>query len=162
MIKSDNCTNRLHPYTVAELDSIIINEIMKLSLDKTYFEDMINEISDEADDALSTQNIIKEKLEDTDKQIDRLLNLYQTGLIDISDIQIRLGELQKERKLLEGQLESEKEKPALDIEKTWDTISTFSDILENGSAEDIHNIIHSLIDKIVVLNEEITIYWSFS
>jgi len=162
MIKSDNCTNRLHPYTVADLDSIIINEIMKLSLDRTYFDDMLNEISDETDDNISTQDIIKEKLEDTDKQIDRLLNLYQTGLIDITDIQIRLGELQKERKLLEGQLESEKVKPAPDIEKTWDTLSTFSDILENGAAEDIHNIIHSLIDKIVVLNEEITIYWSFS
>lgn len=162
MIKSDHCTNRLHPYTVADLDSIIINEILKLSLDKAYFDDMINEISDNADDMQATKDIIKEKIKDTDKQIDRLLNLYQTGLLEITDIQIRLGELQKERKLLEKQLENETEKPSVDIKKTWDTLSTFSDILENGTAEDIHNIIHSLIDKIVVLNEDITIYWSFN
>lgn len=162
MIKSNNCTNRLHPYTVKELDSIIINEIMKLGLDRAYFDDMIEEISGESEDRISTQNIIKEKLEDTDKQINRLLNLYQTGIIELSEIQSRLGELQKERKLLEQQLEKESEDPIPNIEKAWESVTSFSEVLENGSAEDIHNIIHSLIDKIVVLNEDITIYWSFS
>jgi site-specific DNA recombinase len=162
MIKSDHCTNRLHPFTVEELDTIIINEIMKLSLNQAYFDDIISEMQAEQKDNDLTLDILKEKMDDIDKQIDRLLNLYQTGLIDFSDIQTRIGKLQKERKLIETQLDNEKEEPQTNIENIWKIFSSFSNVLENGSAEDLHNIIHTLIDKIVVLNEDITIYWSFN
>lgn len=158
MIKSDNCTNRVHPFTVQQLDNIVVEEIKRLALDKSYFEEMIEEYQEESPEELEA---INERLSEIEKQINRLLNLYQTGIIELSDIQARLGTLQEEKERLTTQLSIEKPSPKCSRDIAWDRISSFPEIIENGNLEDAHRIIHSLIDKIVVLNEDVTIYWSF-
>lgn len=78
MIKSNHCSNRLHPYTVEELDAVIINEIKKLSIDRSYFDSMVERCRDEKPLDFSA---IQERIAEIDKQTGRLLNIYQTGLV---------------------------------------------------------------------------------
>lgn len=159
MIKSDNCTNRLHPYTVSELDAIIIDEIKKLSLNRSYFDSMASNLREAPPDDLEG---FRERIEEVDRQIERLLNLYQTGLVDIEEIQARLSDLNEERKKLEERIESaEPAVPCLPIDTAWEIITSLPAVMESGNAEEIHRIIHSLIDKVVVLNHDVTIYWTF-
>lgn len=159
MIKSDNCTNRLHPYTVSELDAIVIDEIKKLSLDRSYFESMVSNLREAPPEDLEG---FQERMEEIERQTERLLNLYQTGLVSIEEIQARISDLNEERKKLEERIESaQPATPCLPMETAWERITSLPAVLESGNAEEVHRTIHSLIDKVVVLNHDITIYWTF-
>lgn len=159
MIKSDNCTNRLHPYTVQELDAIVIEEIKKLSMDRSYFDSMISNLREAPPEDLEG---FQERIEEIERQTDRLLNLYQTGIVSIEEIQARISDLNEERKKLEERIESAQPvAPILPVETAWESITSLPAVMESGNAEEIHRIIHSLIDKVVVLNHDITIYWTF-
>lgn len=158
MIKSDNCTNRMHPYTVEQLDSIVINEIMKLSLDRSYFSSMVSELKHDAPDGLHGY---KERIEEIERQINRLLNLYQSGIIEITEIQDRISGLKEEREKLQAEIEKQEAPASLPLDIAWKNITSLSAIIESGDTEGIHRIIHTLVDKVVVLNDDVTIYWSF-
>lgn len=158
MIKSDNCTNRLHPYTVEDLDAIVIEEIKKLSFDRSYFDSMVESCRDNDPADLEA---IRERCAEIEKQIDRLLNLYQTGLVGLDEVTPRLGSLKEEKEKLQQNLLllDSAEAPAQDA--AWDNLQNFSAVVSSGDLEATQQLVHSLIDKIVVLNNDITIYWSF-
>lgn len=159
MIKSDNCSNRLHPYTVEELDSLVVNEIKKLSVDRSYFDSMVEKYRDDPPVGLS---VLRERVTEVDKQIERLLNLYQTGLVDLEEISPRLGTLKEEKeKLQQNLLSLDSTEACGSLDVAWDELQNFSAIVSSENPEETQQMIHSLIDKVVVLNNEVTIYWSF-
>ncbi len=159
MIKSNNCSNRIHPYTVEELDTLVVNEIKKLSLDRSYFDSMVERCQNEAPADFS---VLRERVAEVDKQMDRLLNLYQTGLVGLEEITPRLGVLKKEKKKLQQNLVSlDSAEAHRSLDSTWEELQGFSAIVDSGDLETTQRLIHSIIDKIVVLNNNITIYWSF-
>ena len=158
MIKSDNCTNRLHPYTVEQLDTMIIDEIKKLALDQSAFESMVTELREATPDELDGY---EERLEEIERQISRLLNLYQLGIMEISEFQDRITDLKEEKEKIQAEMERQEASAAMPLEIAWEHITTLSSVLENGDTEEVHKIIHTLVDKVVVLNNDVTIYWSF-
>ena len=158
MIKSDNCTNRLHPYTVEQLDSMIIDEIKKLSLDQSKFESMVMELREATPDEFDGY---EERLEEIERQINRLLNLYQLGIMEISEFQDRISDLKEEKEKIQAEMERQEASAAMPLEIAWKHITSLSAVLENGDTEEVHKIIHTLVDKVVVLNSDVTIYWSF-
>ena len=159
MIKSDHCTNRLHPFTVEQLDALVLGEVEKLALDRSYFDALT---SSEAPAPDNDSEVFKDRLAEVQRQIDRLLNLYQTGLVDLPAISSRLGDLNREKEQLEINIESLSHQNYIDLkEAAWETVSDFPAVLESGDMESVHRIIHTLIDKVVVLNTDVTIYWSF-
>lgn len=158
MIKSDNCTNRLHPYTVEELDAIVIGEIEKLSLDRAYFDSMVSELRETPPDELEG---FEERLEEIERQIGRLLNLYQSGIMELSEIQDRITDLKEEKEKIQEQIEGAEDPSYIPLDVAWENVTSFSAVIENGNTEEIHRIIHTLVDKVVVLNNDVTIHWSF-
>ena len=158
MIKSDNCTNRLHPYTVEELEAIVIGEIVKLSLDRVYFDSMVAELQDTPPEELQGH---EERLEEIERQINRLLNLYQSGIMELSEIQDRISDLKEEKEKIQAEMERLEVVTTMPLDNAWDNITSLSSVMEDDDSEAVHKIIHSLVDKIVVLNNDVTIYWSF-
>lgn len=159
MIKSDHCTNRLHPYTVEELDALVIDEIKKLSVDRKYFDSMVKKCREEPGNDLSA---IRDRAAEVEKQIDRILNLYQTGLVDLSEVSQRLAPLKAEKEKLRQNLLSFDSAGAHDpAASAWEELQGFAAVADSRDLEAIHQLIHSLVNKIVVLNSEVTIYWSF-
>lgn len=159
MIKSDHCSNRLHPYTVEQLDALVINEIKKLGVDRSYFDSMVESCRDETPAELPA---LQERVAEVEKQIDRLLNLYQTGLVGLDEISQRLGALKAEKEKLQQNLLSLDSAGASDsVTIAWEEVQGFAAVVDSGNLEATQQLIHSLIDKIVVLNNDVTIYWSF-
>ena len=159
MIKSDNCSNRLHPYTVEELDALVVNEIKKLAVDRSYFDSMVERCRDEAPANLEA---LQERVAEVDKQIDRILNLYQTGLVNLEEISPRLGVLKEEKeKLQQNLLSLDSAEACGSLDATWEELQGFSAVVDSGNLEATQRLIHSLVDKIVVLNNNVTIYWAF-
>lgn len=158
MIRSDHCTNRLHPYTLEELDSLIINEVKKLAVDKDYLRGIIRE---DAGPVLDESALCEERLAEIDKQTNRLLNLFQIGTVEISQIESRLADLKKERDALKMNIKKAAPVVNMDMEKIQSNARALQDALDSGDMQVVHDIIHLLIDKIVVLNEDIEIHWTF-
>lgn len=158
MIRSDHCTNRLHPYTQEELDEIIISEIRKLAVDEEYVKSIIQEDSgpkvDEAE-------LFQDRLKEVQTQMDKLLNLYQIGVLDLSDIEDRIADLKHEKETLQKSLEGASTSVPLDIQKVQSYASAFETAYQSGNTEYINRMIRLLIDKIVVLNADIEIHWTF-
>lgn len=158
MIRSDHCTNRLHPYTLEELDDIIIGEIKKLAADEDYLREIIRE---DAGPILDKSELYEERLSEINKQIDKLLNLYQIGIIELPQIEQRLSDLNQERETLKADLEKTAPVVKMDITKIQSYANAFQVALDSGNLEYTNSIIRLLIDKIVVLNEDIEIHWTF-
>lgn len=158
MIRSDHCTNRLHPYTQEELDSIIIGEIRKLAADEDYLKEIIRE---DAGPVLDESDLLQDRLAEIDKQTDKLLNLYQVGVVELPQIEQRLADLKQEREALKESLEKSAPVVQMDVAKIQSYANAFQVALDSGDAEYVNSIIRLLIDKIVVLNEDIEIHWTF-
>lgn len=158
MIRSDHCTNRLHPYTQEELDNIIIGEIRKLAADEDYLKEIIRE---DAGPVLDESELLQDRLAEIDKQTDKLLNLYQVGVVELPQIEQRLADLKQEREALKESLEKSAPVVQMDVAKIQSYANAFQVALDSGDAEYINSIIRLLIDKIVVLNEDIEIHWTF-
>ena len=158
MIRSDHCTNRLHPYTQEELDELIINEIRKLAVDEEYIKAIIQEDSGPQVDEME---LFQDRLKEVQTQMDKLLNLYQIGVLDLSDIENRIQDLKHEKETLQKSLDDASASVPLDVHKVQSYASAFEAAYRSGNTECINQMIRLLIDKIVVLNADIEIHRTF-
>ena len=136
------------------LEKTVFDEIRKLSLDSYTTNKRVDE----------RPKIIENRLSDVDKQIERLIDLYATGTLSTDKLQAKIKALNEERSSLANELEliEKEEKERLSYEDAVKMVSTFDDILDHGSFEEIRAVIGALIEKIELDNEDITIYWAFS
>ena len=141
--RSHNCHNKI--WRMADLDSIIFDEIRKLSTDP---------VQNDHDDL---RPILQNELDKVTAQIDRLVDLYALGDISIETIQSRVQELDQRRKLLLNELE-QSQRPLEDAETI---ISGFGEALELGDFTQIRELLTALIDRITLDGEDITIHWNF-
>lgn len=156
LIRSEYCTNRLNPYTAQELEELILGEISKLSKFPNGVLETIEQASPE-----DKSTPIQTRLDEINAQISKLLDLYQLGFTDLSQISEKLESLKDEKNKLENQLENLKITPTIEVDAVYETLEDFDDLLEYGTPHEIHSVVHTLIDKIVILNDDIKIYWSF-
>lgn len=156
MIKSDHCTNRLNPFTDTQLEEIIINEIKKLAVDPAYLAETISTTT-----PVDTVTGLRDRLDEISKQTSKLLELYQLGFTDISEISAKLNALKDEREKLEKLIENQTITTSISKIDARKELENFEEIVENGTPDELYQVIHSLIDRIEVLNDDIKIYWSF-
>jgi site-specific DNA recombinase len=159
MIKDPNCSNR-KSLDAADLDELVLNEIKKLSLDPAALDSLIEE---NATEAPADPDGFAERLEEIEKQIKRLLNLYQTGVVELEEVQGRLADLKEERVRVTANLEEMQNETDGKMSKAaaLASLASFEEILKNGTPNDLFSLVHNLIEKIVILNGDITIYWAF-
>lgn len=101
------------------------------------------------------------QLDGVNTQVSKLLDFYQLGFTDLSQISEKLESLKDEKNKLENQLENLKVIQTIDVDAVYETLEDFDDLLEYGTPQEIHAVVHTLIDKIVILNDDIKIYLSF-
>lgn len=156
MIKSDHCTNRLNPFTDKELEEIVINEIQKLALDPEYLIETINTATPE------DPNIgLRKRLDDISRQTSKLLELYKLGFTDIEEISKELGALNDEREKIEKLIDEQSITTTITSNEVYTCLDSFEETVEHGTPDDLYNIIHDLIDRIEIFNDDVKIFWSF-
>lgn len=160
MVKDKNCTNRKKTYEISELDNMIFAEIKKLAMDPEAFNKISNDNKDNYVPEVST---CKERLQEIDKQINRLLNLYQSGIMGLEDLQDRITDLKNERENLEKRIKEDEllDNNKMSKDEALEKLASFADVVDGGDANALFDLVHALIDKIVILNEDIKIYWNF-
>ncbi|MBO5970020.1 MAG: recombinase family protein [Clostridia bacterium] len=141
-----NCQNR--GWKVEELTDIVLGEIKKLHLDPV-------EVPVHADNNAA----IDAEIAKIDKQQARLIELYAIGSIPIDKVSAKSQELNDRKTRLIAERALKKKKPTK--AELLQSVGSFSEILDNGSFDDVRNIVTTLIEKIVLDGDNIEIHWNF-
>lgn len=162
MIKDPNCKNK--NWNVTKLDPIVENEIKKLSLDKNYLKELLKKETASKRQPIEETKIIQKKIDDLDRQINRLMDLYQKDTMPLDMVSERIEKLYQEKKALSKQLSEVKEEASIDFD-TEGIMAILSDIpliWDYADMEQKRHLMRSLIDRIVINGDDIDIQWSFS
>lgn len=159
MIKDHNCLNK--SYSVRYLDEMIIAEIKKL----TYNPSIILELQSQEEpmEPRNDNQILENRIAEIEKQINRTIDLYQLGTIPFSQITERINKLKQEQDNLVSQIVEVNETPQkMSYVDAEILLSTAHAILDSDDLKKKRELVHSLIDKIVLIGEDIEIRWAFA
>ena len=159
LIKDINCKNK--HWQMDKLDQLIFDEIKKLAIDQTY----LSEITDSSPSNDSGQiETIENQITKLDDQISKLMDLYSTNGIPLELLEVKIHALNDQRNKLEHEVEKMKSEASGKLTKSEviSIASSFSDILDRNIFSEIREVLTTLIDKIVIDGDDITIYWTFS
>lgn len=160
MIKDPTCKNK--SWNVKVLDKLVLDEIRKLSLAPEH----INVIIDENKPQNTPENdrqVILKRISDIEKQVSKLIDLYQIGGIDFNIITEKIETLNKERDTLQSSLDEVKTSaPELSVQEAKAILQTFSEVVDTAEPDMLRDLVHSLIDGIIIHGEDIEIHWKFA
>lgn len=150
-IKDPNCKNE--NWKIEELETLISNEIIKVAVDKQYkkiFENIDN----------SEENNIKniqDEINGIDKQISKLLELFQVSEIPLDMVRNKISSLTNKKKELLSQISNKNTNNNYqDFEKA---INRFIEIHKTGDVEELRLLVSTLIEKIIIDGRSVEIIW---
>ena len=154
MVRDPNCKNKA--WRADDLDQLVCGEICKLRLDSGQIDIPKTAPKDNPITAL------EQEVQKIDTQISRLIDLYTVGKIDLEQIAKRSEELSRRKTAIEKQINELRSRSDIQPEQAAELILTFADLLRKGNQQEIRATIVSLIDKIDIDGEDVTIHWRFS
>ena len=139
------------------LDAYVLDEIQKLKENPELIGDLRTGPKDDKTAA------IESRIRELDKQMGKLVDLYQLGTIAFDEIRKRTDAIRAERDKLKGELEHEKRPDGVISETEFrDRLDAFdADIFSDLDIERKQAIVRSLINKIVIYPDLIEIHWAF-
>ncbi len=161
MIIDPNCQNKR--WRVDEVNKLVTDEILKLQFDEGY----LQEISDLNADTVTVEDksiIIEKRIAEISVQLDKIMDMYQLGSIPLEKIAERIGILNDERNALETELfnlKNSNENKKTSLAETKDILKTANVILAGDDMDAKRMLIHSLIDRIELYDDNIKIHWAF-
>lgn len=132
-----------------ELDKLIFDEIKKLSFESS----TPSNLPDNTD-------IINDRINELNKQIERLMNLYTLDEVPFDVLQKKIHSISEQKAKLEKSLTVEPN--TISEEEAEEIVTSFDDILSTEDIDTIRTAITSLINRIEIDGENVYIYWNFS
>ena len=155
MIKDENCKNK--SYSIEELDEMVLNEVRKLSLNV----DLIHEMARNDDFTQEKLDNITKEISKINKQLDRYLKLYGSGVIEVSKLDEVVQPLEEKKKKLSEEVATLKKSSELSEDDAVSLVTSFSEVIERNNYEEIRAILENLIDRIEIDGDDIEIHWKF-
>ena len=150
LIKDPNCKNK--NWKKEELEGLIAGEIKKLTIEPDSLADLMPKHTDNT----ATLNAEIEKL---NRQKSRLTDLYGKELLTVDELTDKIKPINAQIEKLKAELSASTD--FSEMEDVAEKIQNFSDALELGNGEQIHILTASLIDRIELDGDDVTIFWSF-
>lgn len=149
-IKDPNCKNKR--WDTFEVEDAVLEELFKMSLEIDLFKKTFNIAS------VNVKNELKARLEEIKKQINNLLNFIASG-IAVDETNKKITELEKEKEQIEEKLLSS-DKKEKDNKVSLNMITNLKATWFDMDFDEQRRIIEHLIDKVVVNDNEINIYYN--
>ena len=149
-IKDPNCKNKR--WDTFEVEDAVLEELFKMSLDIDLFKKTFNIAT------VNVKNELKARLEEIKKQINNLLNFIASG-IAVEETNKKITELEKEKMIIEVKLISSDQKEK-DNKVSLNMITSLKTTWFDMDFDEQRRIIEHLIDKVVVKDNEISIYYN--
>ena len=148
-IKDPNCKNKR--WDTFEIEDVVLEELFKMSLDIDLFKKTFNIAT------VNVKNELKIRLEEIKKQINNLLNFIASG-IAVEETNNKITELEKEKEMIEEKLISSDQKEK-DNKVSLNMITNLKTTWFDMDFDEQRRIIEHLIDKVVVKDNEVSIYY---
>lgn len=159
-VTNENCINK--SYYFKDLDKMILDEVRKLKFDPSYIKKIQDQVEDKVNPIEEANRILEEKVEDIDRQMKRMLDLYQVGSIPTDVITERINELSSQKAKVLSQIVEVVPEVKLSFDETLSILETMEKVLEGTDEQKKKEFLGSLIDKIEIDNEDIIIHWAFA
>ena len=160
MIRDPNCKNK--SWNVSELDKIITDIVVHMATDHEYFLSVISADANN-DSSRLKEHTLRNRIQDIDQQINRLVDLYQMGNFPLDEITKRSQSLQQERSALVKELANLQDgKNSCGIGDALTILAGTQEIFSSGTMEQKQALMHSLIEYIDLDGENIVIHWTFT
>lgn len=157
MKKMDGCKNPIYRKDI--LNQIVIDEILKLSIDPSLIDELSNKNKSMPDNKIE---ILNKRISEITKQINKLMDLYQYDTFSLNEISSRMDPLKKERDTLEQELEIlSSVSPLISVEKAKEIVSSAEQIFSSGDEQRMKVYVNSLINKVIIYADKIEIHWKF-
>lgn len=150
-----NCKNK--HWKIEVLDEYIKGEILDLAFNDDYFDKLTSGINVKPE---SNKEGIVSRINEIDKQIARMIDLYQVGNIPLEQISDRIAKLKNEKDSIAEEL-ADDQNTKITISQARDILDKIRDVFENGDIPQQRLMISSLVDHIDIDDDNIDIYWSF-
>lgn len=175
-IRGKKCLTNNGMIQAIPADERVLEEVRKLLLDPVYFIEQIRRAKAEAKapEENSEILILRNRIADLEKQIEKLIRLYTIQNIDFEIVTKQISELSEEKRKLEETVRDADaaqaaEDQTLTVDETiealkditLDEIGSLERITAGGNAAKVNEILHILIDKIVLTRDTIDIRWNF-
>ncbi len=154
MVKDVNCKNKI--YTQQELDGIVFDAIKSLATDPAHIHSMVKSRND-----YDKEKVLEKEVQKLESQKSRFMDLYGLGTISAEDIQSKVVPINEQIEKLNKEL-TKIRNDSLPEQEAVKLIESFADVLEQGNRDQIHMLIVSLIDRIIIDNDDIEIHWRFT
>lgn len=158
MVKDPNCQNKY--FREADLDGIVINEIKKLAIDDTHLQRLkdnkpINEAADKV-------KLLRAEVDKIDGQINKMMDLYALGSIDLDFINKKVSDLNATKTSLNKEIESLNGATDNDDKLTPDEVKGLALAFgDDATLEQKRAIVQSLIYYIEIDGDNVYIHWKF-
>ena len=149
-IKDPNCNNKR--WDTFEVEDAVLEELFKMSLDLDLFKKTFNIAT------VNVKNEYKGRLEEITKQINNLLNNI-ASCIAVEETNKKINELEKEKETIEEKL-IESEQKEKDNKVSLNMIKNLKATWFDMDFDEQRRIIEHLIDKVIVNDNEINIYYN--
>ena len=149
-IKDPNCNNKR--WDTFEVEDAVLEELFKMSLDLDLFKKTFNIAT------VNVKNEYRARLEEITKQIKNLLNNIANG-IAVEETNNKINELEKEKETIEEKL-IESDKREKDNKVSLNMIKNLKSTWFEMDFDEQRRIIEHLIDKVIVNDNEISIYYN--
>jgi len=149
------CKNK--NWNIELLDSVIIGEIEKLRHNTTYIDGIF---ASKATESPVDRKALTDRIKAIEGQIAKLIDLYQVKDIPIDEISARIHALQKEKDVLHERASSPAESAAETQKQFVESLNAFDGVFREGAPlEEKRILVSSVIQSIVVNDEQININW---
>lgn len=151
MIRDRNCPNTIH--RADKIDKIIFDELRGLKLgDVRSYRRTLEEHD--------TIKPLQKELSKIEKQRSRLIDLYALGSFSPEELNAKIEPLNASKKAIEEQLASlSTQRRSMDEMKT--IVDSIGGILDAGEPVHIRRLIETLVDRVEIDGDDITIFWDF-
>lgn len=149
-IKDPNCNNKR--WDTFEVEDAVLEELFKMSLDLDLFKKTFNIAT------VNVKNEYRGRLEEITKQIKNLLNNIANG-IAVEETNNKINELEKEKETIEEKL-IESDQKEKDNKVSLNMIKNLKSTWFEMEFDEQRRIIEHLIDKVIVNDNEINIYYN--
>ena len=142
-----NCKNK--KWKIPELDALVTDYISRLDFSELNTATM--------PEAAPSPDSIKERIDAIDRQIEKLIELYQLGSIPLETISQKAELLSKERNSLEESLLAMEEAPRSVLEEMVTARDTFLSLIGTGALEEKRACLSLMIEKIIIDDDNVNI-----
>lgn len=158
MIKDPNCQNKI--WRAQDLEPIIEEKILALLRNPQIAEELAAGKTKTAA-PVSKNTDIERRIREIDRQIGKLMELYQQDDIPPELLGEKINRLYGEKTALENSIAPVKETDAMPLDLVAELITNAAEIWDFADENQKRRILQSLISRIVLTDDQVDIEWAF-